>query len=125
MGKCSTRSNEGVEDNRYRGHTSSRCFEIYGFDVLLDDCLKPWLLEVNIHPSLSATSPLDRRIKRHLVEDTLTLAGISSPGGHRQDSSSGSVVNTRLRKKTRDTRSQGVARQSMAQHFAWLNAMQP
>mmetsp|Transcript_21574 Transcript_21574/g.3525 ORF Transcript_21574/g.3525 Transcript_21574/m.3525 type:complete len:94 (-) Transcript_21574:306-587(-) len=42
----------------------SMCFEILGFDVLIDSKLKPWLLEVNHSPSFSTESPLDRRIKR-------------------------------------------------------------
>jgi tubulin polyglutamylase TTLL4 len=58
------------------GAHPSSCFETYGFDVLIDQDLKPWLLEVNICPSLSSGSPLDKRIKTKLVADTLTLVGI-------------------------------------------------
>lgn len=58
-----------------QGH-AGHCFEIYGFDVLIDDTLKPWLLEVNIYPSLRTDSPLDKRIKTQLVADTLTLVGL-------------------------------------------------
>jgi len=52
------------------------CFETYGFDVLIDQDLKPWLLEVNICPSLSSGSPLDKRIKTKVVADVLTLVGV-------------------------------------------------
>jgi len=55
------------------------CFEMYGFDVLVDDELKPWLLEVNICPSLSSGSPLDKRIKTKFVADTFTLVGVRPP----------------------------------------------
>merc|ERR1712232_558931 len=37
------------------------------------------VLEVNVTPSLSSGSPLDKRIKTKLVADTLTLKGIRSP----------------------------------------------
>merc|ERR1719443_978002 len=53
------------------------CYEMYGFDVILDADLRPWLLEVNICPSLSSGSPMDKRIKTKLVADTLTLVGVS------------------------------------------------
>ena len=39
------------------------CFELYGFDVILDDKVNPHLLEVNLTPSLSCGSPLDLDIK--------------------------------------------------------------
>lgn len=51
------------------------CFELYGFDIILDEKLKPWLLEVNVCPSLSSSSPLDKQIKTMLLSDVLHLIG--------------------------------------------------
>jgi tubulin polyglutamylase TTLL4 len=53
------------------------CYELYGFDVLLDRNLRAWLLEVNIFPSLSLTSPLDTRTKYMLMTDLFNLIGVS------------------------------------------------
>ncbi|KAI8593721.1 tubulin-tyrosine ligase/Tubulin polyglutamylase, partial [Geranomyces variabilis] len=44
-----------------RSRTS--CYELFGFDVLLDARLKPWLMEVNISPSLKASCDMDFAIK--------------------------------------------------------------
>ena len=53
------------------------CFEILGFDVLIDHKCKPYLLEVNHSPSFSTDSPLDLKIKSELVKDTIRLLGLS------------------------------------------------
>jgi len=58
------------------GMYRSNCFEVFGFDILLDSDLKPWLLEVNLSPSLSPDSPLDMVIKTNLLTDTYNLTGI-------------------------------------------------
>ena len=52
------------------------CFELLGFDVLIDAKLEPWLLEVNLSPSLSCDSALDQEIKGRLIADLLNLAGV-------------------------------------------------
>ena len=54
----------------------SNCFDLLGFDVIIDNNLKPWLLEVNLSPSLATDSPLDLFIKGNLVADTLNLIGL-------------------------------------------------
>ncbi|XP_040267763.1 tubulin polyglutamylase TTLL5 isoform X2 [Bufo bufo] len=52
------------------------CFELYGFDVLTDGNLRPWLLEVNLSPSLACDAPLDMKVKASMISDMLTLVGV-------------------------------------------------
>ncbi|XP_075198913.1 tubulin polyglutamylase TTLL13 [Anomaloglossus baeobatrachus] len=54
----------------------SACFEILGFDILVDKKLKPWLLEVNHSPSFTTDSHLDREVKDALLYDTLNLINL-------------------------------------------------
>merc|ERR1712013_101485 len=45
------------------------CFECYGFDIIIDSALKPWLIEINASPSLSATTKADSKFKKKLIFD--------------------------------------------------------
>lgn len=49
------------------------CFEVYGFDILIDDNLKPWLIEVNASPSLSTTTEADRQLKMAVINDAFSI----------------------------------------------------
>ncbi|XP_050294312.1 tubulin monoglutamylase TTLL4-like isoform X2 [Anthonomus grandis grandis] len=55
------------------------CYELFGVDVLLDEHLKPWLLEVNISPSLHSASPLDAHVKGPLVQTLFDMAQFHLP----------------------------------------------
>ncbi|XP_033101541.1 probable tubulin polyglutamylase TTLL9 isoform X2 [Anneissia japonica] len=49
------------------------CFELYGYDVLLDVDLKPWLIEINASPSLTASNQEDYELKYGLLEDVICI----------------------------------------------------
>ncbi|XP_050524069.1 polyglutamylase complex subunit TTLL1 [Daktulosphaira vitifoliae] len=49
------------------------CFECYGYDIIIDNNLKPWLIEVNASPSLTSTTVNDRILKYKLIDNTLSV----------------------------------------------------
>ena len=49
------------------------CFELYGYDILIEENLKPWLIEVNASPSLSTTTEADRKMKMSIMESTFKI----------------------------------------------------
>ena len=56
----------------------NNCFELLGFDILIDDSYVPWLLEVNLSPSLNTDSEIDLKVKSSLISDLFTMVGFSS-----------------------------------------------
>jgi len=45
--------------NRTKEHWNN-CFEVFGFDVLVDDNMQPWIIEVNVSASLAMGSTIDK-----------------------------------------------------------------
>ncbi|KAI3386752.1 hypothetical protein SNEBB_004754 [Seison nebaliae] len=54
-------------------------YELFGYDILLDHRLKPWLIEVNVSPSLHSTSDIDVSIKSRMMTDLLNTVGFQMP----------------------------------------------
>ena len=52
------------------------CFELYGFDVLIDDGFRPWLIEVNGSPSMRGNTSEDKKLKIGIIDDVLTIVDI-------------------------------------------------
>ena len=47
--------------------SNSNCFQLFGFDVLIDEDLGVWLLEINFAPSMNTNSDLDLSVKGGMV----------------------------------------------------------
>ena len=65
---------KSCQPDDYHNHM---CFEILGFDFLINNKLKPVLLEINHTPSFSVDTPFDREIKTNVIHDTLKLMNVS------------------------------------------------
>ena len=69
----------------------SKGFELFGFDVMIDSNLVPWLIEVNSSPAMGTDTPLDSEVKEALITDVLELLHLSpSPPPPDTSSSRGS-----------------------------------
>lgn len=56
--------------------SNKMCFELLGFDIILDKKCKPYLLEVNHAPSFTCDASIDYEIKYKLIKDTLKLLNL-------------------------------------------------
>ncbi|KAL3805628.1 hypothetical protein HJC23_005872 [Cyclotella cryptica] len=54
----------------------SQCFEILGFDIMVDTTLRPYLIEVNHLPSWGTDSPLDDSIKSRVITNALKALNV-------------------------------------------------
>jgi len=56
---------------------NNMCFEILGFDFMIDSQGKVYLIEINHTPSFTADTPLDELIKSNLIRDTVILMNVT------------------------------------------------
>lgn len=48
-------------------------FELFGFDFLLDEDFRTWLIEVNVNPFLGAPSNYMKRLVPNMINDMLKI----------------------------------------------------
>jgi tubulin polyglutamylase TTLL5 len=64
---------------------STSCYELIGLDCMVDDKIKPWIIECNLSPSLATYADPDAgaddevTAKREMVKDLVQLLGLNNP----------------------------------------------
>ena len=49
------------------------CFEIFGYDFIIDNDFKPWILEINNNPGLCISSPVIKKLIPRMLDDAFRL----------------------------------------------------
>ena len=88
-------------------------FEVFGFDVIIDDAYKPWLIEVNACPALSRENDLDVAVKEALIMDTIKIV---SPSVYNRDALA-EICERRLFSKKRASSKSTSERDVLEQDF--------
>lgn len=48
-------------------------FEIFGFDFMIDENFKPWLIEVNVNPDITTCTPVCAKVIPNMVENAIRI----------------------------------------------------
>jgi hypothetical protein len=59
--------------NKINLNNRKGCFELFGYDFMVDQDLTVWLIECNTNPCLTETCPLLRKLIPRMIDDTFRL----------------------------------------------------
>lgn len=54
-------------------NSRKHCFEIFGYDFMIDEKLHPWLIEINTNPCLEESNQLLRMLVPRMLDDAFKL----------------------------------------------------
>lgn len=74
-----------IGDSLRLGYSASNrnCFDLFGFDVLVDEDMKPWLLECNYSPGLGGDCETDQMVKRPMLHELFDLLGFPEKSSYK------------------------------------------
>ena len=72
------------------------CFELYGYDLMIDDDFKAWLIEINASPSLTTTTKEDKKMKKSLMNDLLNVVMPHDWLTHKQNTGAATCKQTKI-----------------------------
>ncbi|XP_040160140.1 tubulin polyglutamylase TTLL13-like isoform X1 [Anopheles arabiensis] len=91
------------------------CFEVLGFDILIDHKLKPYVLEVNHSPSFHTDEAIDKEIKEALITDTFIMLNLNGEVKKRVLEEDKRRIQNRLLQRLRDYSKQTVSKDQQQQ----------
>uniref|UniRef100_A0A182KD59 ATP-grasp domain-containing protein n=1 Tax=Anopheles christyi TaxID=43041 RepID=A0A182KD59_9DIPT len=91
------------------------CFEVLGFDILIDHKLKPYVLEVNHSPSFHTDEAIDKEIKEALIADTFIMLNLNGEVKKRVLEEDKRRIQNRLLQRLRDYSKQTAAKDQQQQ----------
>ena len=62
-----------IAKNKINEFNRKNCFEIFGYDFILDENYNPFLLEINTNPGYEESSPLIKMLVPRMIDDALRL----------------------------------------------------
>lgn len=66
LSMCAVKRKLNEKSRRY-------CFEVFGYDFLIDERMKTWLIEVNTNPCIEESSPLLGQLIPRMLDDAFKL----------------------------------------------------